>query len=91
MILSFVFIPSIFNTLRSLSNRPRHWKGKNWVGFQTVMILNERFQMKTVRSYANAADIASYSQIFSKLSLCQGAILREWVFVKVYQIKKKFG
>lgn len=41
------------------------------------MSLNERFQMKTAMSYANAADIASYSQIFSKLALSQGAMLRK--------------
>lgn len=52
---------------------------------------NERFQMKTVMSYANAADIASYSQIFSKLTLCQGAILREQVSVNVCQIKKSWN
>lgn len=33
--------------------------------------------MKTAMSYANAADIASYFQIFSKLALSQGAMLRE--------------
>lgn len=47
--------------------------------------------MKTAMSYANAADIASYSQIFSKLALCQGAILREWLFVKVCHIKKSWN
>lgn len=49
---------------------------------------NERFQMKTVMSYANAADIASYSQI-SKLTLCQGVTMAEQVTVNVCQKKAK--
>lgn len=48
---------------------------------------NERFQMKTEMSYANAADIASYSQI-SKLTLCQGVTMAEQVTVNVCQIEK---
>lgn len=54
------------------------------------MSLNKRFQMKTVMSCANAADSASYSQIFSKLALCQRAILGEWVLVRRCQIKKRY-
>jgi len=48
---------------------------------------NERFQIKTVMRYANAADIASYSQI-SKLTLCQGVTVVELVSVKACQIGK---
>lgn len=55
------------------------------------MSLNERFQMKTVMSYANAADIASYSQIFSKLAPCQRPVLGERALVKVCQIKKWYN
>lgn len=78
MILRFFFIPSIFNIFRRLAKSAQSLKGKEPSKFpNSNMSLNERFQMKTAMSYANAADIASYSQIFSKLALCQGAMLRE--------------
>lgn len=49
-------------------------KGKELSNFaNSNMSLNKRSQMKTVMSYAKAADIASYSQILSKLALCQRA------------------
>lgn len=69
MILSFFLIP--INMLQSL-------KGKELSNFaNSNMSLNDRFQMKTVMSYASAANIASCSQIFSKLAPCQKAVLGE--------------
>lgn len=53
--------------------------------------LAERFQVKAAMSCANAADLASFSQIFSKLSPWQRVLLGEWLLVEVGQIRKHYN